>query len=87
VKLRENKAIHNSASGRPSRTKLAVWGMVVGRIEQLAQVHSIRVFFLDLSVPVVQRTEQGFPKGKTAFFQEFADVISSAQIATSKRVE
>jgi hypothetical protein len=68
VKLRENKAIDNCASGRPSRAKLAVWGMVVGRIEQLAQVHSISVFFLDLSVPVVQRTEQGFPKTKVAFY-------------------
>jgi hypothetical protein len=34
-----------------------------------------------ISVPVVQRIEQGFPKGKTAFLLEFADVSSSEQIA------
>ncbi len=34
-------------------------------------------------VPVVQRIEQGFPNAKTAFLQEFADVIRSAQMAVS----
>jgi hypothetical protein len=87
VKLRENEAIDNSTSRRPSRTKLAVQGMVAGRIEQLAQLHLIRVFFLDVSVPVVQRREQGFPKGKTAFLQTFADVISSAQTAAIESVD
>jgi len=38
-------------------------------------------------VPVVQRIEQGFLKGKTAFLQEFADVISSEQTTAFKRVE
>jgi hypothetical protein len=38
-------------------------------------------------VPVVQRIEQGFPKGKMAFLQEFADVISSEQMTAFKRVE
>jgi hypothetical protein len=87
VKLRENKAIHNFAPGRPSRSKLAVHGMVANRGDQLAQLHSIRLLFLDFSVPVVQRTEQGFPKGKTAFLQELADLISSTQTAVFKPVE
>jgi hypothetical protein len=39
------------------------------------------------SVPVVQRIEQGFPKGRTAFLQELADLISSTQTAVFKPVE
>ena len=31
------------------------------------------------AVPVVQRIEQGFPKAKTAFFQQSANVIRSTQ--------
>jgi hypothetical protein len=42
------------------------------------------VYSLQIIVPVVQRIEQGFPKGKMAFLQEFADVIGCAQIALSK---
>jgi len=57
------------------------------RGEQLAQLPSIRLFFLDFSVPVVQRIEQGFPKGKTPLLHQSADVISSAQIAVFKPVE
>jgi hypothetical protein len=38
-------------------------------------------------VPVVQRIEQGFPKGKTAFLLDFADVISSEQMTAFRRVE
>ena len=38
-------------------------------------------------VPVVQRIEHGFPKGKTAFLHEFARVIRRVQIAVIKRVE
>ena len=34
-------------------------------------------------VLVVQRTEQRFPKGKTAFLLEFADVISRNRLAPS----
>jgi hypothetical protein len=40
-----------------------------------------------ISVPVVQRIEQGFPKAKTAFLLEFADVVSSEQVTAFKRVE
>jgi hypothetical protein len=42
------------------------------------------VYSFQIIVPVVQRIEQGFPKGKMAFLQEFADVIGCAQIALSK---
>src|SRR6266436_376898 len=56
-------------------------------VEQLAQLHSIRLFFLDFSVPVVQRIEQGFPKGKTALLHKSADVVSCAQIAAIEPVE
>jgi hypothetical protein len=38
----------------------------------LAHLHSIRLFFPSHIVPVVQRIEQGFPKGKTAFLLESA---------------
>jgi hypothetical protein len=38
-------------------------------------------------VPVVQGIEQRFPKVKTPFLQECADVISSAQSAAFKRLE
>jgi hypothetical protein len=36
--------------------------MIGDRSEQLAHTRSIRVFFVDSMVPVVQRKEQGFPK-------------------------
>jgi hypothetical protein len=38
-------------------------------------------------VPVVQRIERRFPKGRTAFLQELADLISSTQTAVFKPVE
>ena len=38
-------------------------------------------------VPVVQRIERRFPKAKTAFLQEFADVVRSAQTAVSEYLE
>jgi hypothetical protein len=38
-------------------------------------------------VPVVQPIEQGFPKAKTVFLLEFADVSSSEQMTIFKRVE
>jgi hypothetical protein len=86
VKLRENKAIDNSASDRPSRTKLAVPGRCT-QDQQFAQSYAIDVFFFDFSVPVVQRIEQGFPKGKMAFLHQSADVISSAQMAVFESLE
>jgi hypothetical protein len=40
-----------------------------------------------VAVPVVQRTEQGFPKGKRQFLMEFADVITIKQMTDFKRLE
>jgi hypothetical protein len=40
-----------------------------------------------LFVPVVQQTEQGFPKGKTPFLMECADVIIIKQMTDFKRLE
>jgi hypothetical protein len=58
------------------------------RTQQLAQHHSIRVFFRPcISVPAVQRIEQGFPKGKTAFLHKSAGVSSSGQMTIFQRVE
>jgi hypothetical protein len=45
------------------------------------------VYSFQIIVPVVQRIEQGFPKRKMAFLQEFAHVISSEQMTAFKRVE
>src|SRR5438046_8316244 len=39
------------------------------------------------AVLVVQRIEQGFPKAKRTFLQQFASVMSSAQTAAFKPVE
>ena len=52
----------------------------------LAHLHSSRLFF-QIIVPVVQRIEQGFPKGKTSVLQELANVISNMQTAVCKPVE
>ena len=41
----------------------------------------------NIVVPVVQRIERRFPKGKTALLHEFADVIGNAQMAPFKRAE
>jgi hypothetical protein len=38
-------------------------------------------------VPVVQRIEQGFPKGKTAFLQESPNDIRSTQLAVFEVVD
>jgi hypothetical protein len=45
------------------------------------------VYSFQIIVPVVQRVEQGFPKDKTVFLLEFADVSSSEQMTIFKRVE
>ena len=38
-------------------------------------------------VLVVQRMERGFPKGKTAFLQKFADVVSNVQTGALELVK
>jgi hypothetical protein len=45
------------------------------------------VYSFQIIVPVVQRTEQGFPKAKPPFYQPLANVLSNAQTAVSKRLE
>jgi len=40
-----------------------------------------------VAVPVVQRIEQGFPKGKTAFLQESPNDIRSVQLAVFEVVD
>jgi hypothetical protein len=54
---------------------------------QFAHPYAIDVFFFDFSVPVVQRIEQGFPKGKRPLLHKSADVVSCAQIAAIEPVE
>jgi len=85
MKLRENQSIIISL---PADRREQSWRFrKANRGEQLAQLPSIRLFFLDFSVPVVQRIEQGFPKGKTPLLHKSADVVSCAQIAAIEPVE
>ena len=63
------------------KVEIATIGLLCGDFRQL------RIRNPKLVVPVVQRIEQGFPKGKTAFLQEFAHVITSGQTAVIERVE
>ncbi len=44
------------------------------------------VYSFQIIVPVVQRTEQGFPNAKTPLLHKFAQVIRSTQSVTIKRV-
>jgi len=45
------------------------------------------VYSFQIIVPVVQRIERRFPKGKMAFLQQSAYVISCAQTAVFKCLE
>jgi len=45
------------------------------------------VYASPIIVPVVQRTEQGFPKVKTVFLLESSDVLTSVQNVVFKRLE
>src|SRR5438046_3861800 len=56
------------------------------RKRRLADLHSIRVFFRDASVPVVQRREQGFPNAKLAFLLELSGILNGTQTALFKCV-
>jgi len=53
----------------------------------LASIANPKSKIENVVVPVVQRIEQGFPKDKTAFLLEFADVITSEQMIAFKRVD
>jgi hypothetical protein len=65
-----NSIIPHGADRREQSWQFREWLRIGG--EQLAQLDSIRLFFLVFSVPVVQRTEQGFPKGKTPLLHRSA---------------
>jgi hypothetical protein len=82
----EDNAIHNSASGRMSRTKPG-FAKSPPTANSTLPTSIQSVYSFPIIVPVVQRTEQGFPNGKTAFLQQSAHVIISAQIAPFKSVE
>src|SRR6266436_881304 len=86
VKVSENKAIDNCACLRVQLKTRAGQRCAHPR-SQFAHSYAIDVFFFDFSVPVVQRTEQGFPKGKTPLLHKSADVVSCAQIAAIEPVE
>ena len=45
------------------------------------------VYSFQIVVPVVQRTEQGFPKAKTVFLQESPNDIRSIQLAVFEVVD
>jgi hypothetical protein len=53
-------------------------------IENLTSGFFLPPYFCLSRVPVVQRIEQGFPKGKAGFLRQSADVVSSAQTAVSQ---
>src|SRR5205814_2678627 len=59
-------------SGPTVESKAGPLATAADRAEQVAQIHSIRVLFRDLSVPVVQRKEQGFPNEKRALLHQSA---------------
>ena len=81
VKLRENKAIDNSPSADgPDQSKLS-------SSRPLLAIGNRKSKIANIVVPVVQRIERRFPKAKTAFLQEFADVVRSAQTAVSEYLE
>jgi hypothetical protein len=60
--LPKNQPIDNLLLRGPWRAQLAFLEMVADQDEQLAHIRLIRVFFLELLVPVVQRIERRFPK-------------------------
>src|SRR6266436_4335609 len=74
---------YSQAGCRQSSAKLAPREIAPHR-KGVLPISIQSVYSFRIIVPVVQRIEQGFPKGKTAFLQEFADVIGCAQIAVFK---
>src|SRR5437899_8586327 len=55
---------------RPSRS------MIGDRPSQLAHCHPTHLFFLDSTVPVVQRKEQLFPKTRLSFHHTSSAIVS-----------
>jgi len=77
---------YSQAGCRESSAKLAPREIAPHR-KGVLPISIQSVYSLQIIVPVVQRKEQGFPKGKTGFLLEFADVVSSKQITAFKRLE
>ena len=81
VKLRENKAIHNSPSADGlDQSKLS-------SSRPLLAIGNRKSKIANIVVPVVQRIERRFPKGKTAFLQESPNDIRSIQLAVFEVVD
>ena len=79
----QNNALDSSHCSRLSRTKLAV-AKSSPTANSALPISIQSVYFFEIIVPVVQRTEQGFPKGKTVFLLEFADVSSCEHLTIFK---
>jgi hypothetical protein len=77
---------YSQAGCRESSARLAPREIAPHR-KRVLPVSIQSVYSFQIIVPVVQRIERGFPKGKTAFLLEFADVVSSEQMTALKRVE
>jgi hypothetical protein len=67
-------------------TRLALPGRST-QDQQFAHLYATRVLFLDASVPVVQRIEQGFPKSKTALLHTLADVVTNVQTTVFEPID
>ena len=77
---------YSQAGCRESSAKLAPREIAPHR-KGVLPISIQSVYSFQIIVPVVQRIERGFPKGKTAFLLEFADVVSTEQMTALKRVE
>jgi len=77
---------YSQAGCRESSAKVAFKKSL--RVARVSCPSPFNPFILStLPVPVGQRIEQGFPKTKLAFLQEFADILSSAQMPLFKAVQ
>ena len=77
---------YSQAGCRESSAKLAPREIAPHR-KGVLPISIQSVYSFRIIVSVVQRIERRFPNAKTAFLQQFAEVISSAQIAEFKLVE
>ena len=75
-----------SSSCRESSAKLAPREIAPHR-KGVLPISIQSVYSFQIIVPVVQRTEQGFPRGKTAFLQESPNDIRSTQLAVFEVVD
>jgi len=77
---------YSQAGCRESSAKLAPREIAPHR-KGVLPISIQSVYSFQIIVPVVQRTEQGFPKGKTAFLQESPNDIRSIQLAVFEVVD